>query len=59
MEPPALRPRPMPGDHARPRPDPAPTAPEEPPAGRPRAGRAGGGPALLLTGAALGVLATA
>ncbi|PWE09982.1 PDZ domain-containing protein [Streptomyces sp. BSE7F] len=48
----------MPGDHAGPRPAPAPAAPEEPPAGRPR-GRRAAGPTLLLTGAALGVLATA
>ncbi|MER6836722.1 PDZ domain-containing protein [Streptomyces cellulosae] len=58
MEPPALRPRPMPGAHAVPRPDPLPAAPEEPPPGRPRGRRAAAGLALLLTGAALGVLAT-
>ncbi|MGV9527579.1 PDZ domain-containing protein [Streptomyces cellulosae] len=54
MEPPALRPRPMPGAHAVPRPDPAPAAPEEPPPARPRGRRAAAGLALLLTGAALG-----
>ncbi|WPW22085.1 PDZ domain-containing protein [Streptomyces sp. HNS054] len=59
MEPPALRPRPMPGAHAGPRPDPAPAVPEEPPAGRPAGRRAAAGLALLLTGAALGVLAAA
>ncbi|MCI3151380.1 MULTISPECIES: PDZ domain-containing protein [Streptomyces] len=59
MEPSALRPRPMPGDHTGPRPDPAPAAPEEPSRERPRGRRAAAGPALLLTGAALGVLVTA
>ncbi|WTB81047.1 PDZ domain-containing protein [Streptomyces cellulosae] len=58
MEPPAFRPRPMPGAHTVPRPDPAPAAPEEPPPARPRGRRAAAGLALLLTGAVLGVLAT-
>ncbi|GGT54114.1 PDZ domain-containing protein [Streptomyces althioticus] len=62
MEPPALRPRPMPGCHAGPRPDPAPAAPAHSPAGRPRGRwgrRAAAGLVLLLAGAVLGVLATA
>ncbi len=66
MEPPALRPRPMPGDRADTRPEPVPAAPGTPPFGRPRGRRRaaallGTAAALVLlpAGAGLGVLVTA
>ncbi|MGC5238631.1 PDZ domain-containing protein [Streptomyces albogriseolus] len=65
MEPPALRPRPMPGDRAGTRPEPVPAAPGTPPSGRPRGRRTaallGTAAALVLlpAGVGLGVLVTA
>ncbi|MFJ7101379.1 MULTISPECIES: PDZ domain-containing protein [Streptomyces] len=65
MEPPALRPRPMPGDRAGTRPEPVPAALATPPSRRPRGRRTaallGTAAALVLlpAGAGLGVLVTA